>query len=184
MATAVADGARRRSRRCAAAAAPRLVVGIGEFAVSNEPDDVIVTHALGSCIAVCLLDPVARVGGLLHFLLPDSRINPGARADAAGGVRRHRHPAAVPDGVRLRRGEEAVPRPPDRRRRGRRRWAAAERVQRRQAQPAGGAQRPLAERRADRGGGGRRHDGPRRVALHVGDGRVHVTSGRDLMHEL
>jgi chemotaxis protein CheD len=34
-----------------------------------------VTHALGSCIAVCLFDPVAAVAAMLHFLLPDSRIN-------------------------------------------------------------------------------------------------------------
>jgi chemotaxis protein CheD len=33
-----------------------------------------VTTILGSCIAVCLYDPVARVGGLNHFLLPDSSI--------------------------------------------------------------------------------------------------------------
>ena len=57
-------------------AARRLVVGIGEAAVSDRPGDVIITHALGSCIAVCIWDPVARVGGMLHFLLPDSRINP------------------------------------------------------------------------------------------------------------
>ena len=66
-----------------AAAAParakRIVVGIGEHAVSADPGSMIVTHALGSCIAVCVYDPVARVAGLLHFLLPDSRINP-ARA--------------------------------------------------------------------------------------------------------
>src|SRR5690606_26008659 len=60
----------------AAAAGGRIVVGIGEFAVSSSPDDVIVTHALGSCIAVCIWDPVVRVGGLLHFLLPESKINP------------------------------------------------------------------------------------------------------------
>ncbi|HYM24870.1 MAG TPA: chemotaxis protein CheD [Vicinamibacterales bacterium] len=54
----------------------RLTVGIGELAVSDRPDDVIVTHALGSCIAVCLFDPVASVAAMLHFLLPDSRINP------------------------------------------------------------------------------------------------------------
>ncbi|MEO5820471.1 MAG: chemotaxis protein CheD [Vicinamibacteraceae bacterium] len=53
----------------------RLVVGIGELAVSHSPDDVIVTHALGSCIAVCLWDPVVRVGGLLHFLLPEAKLN-------------------------------------------------------------------------------------------------------------
>lgn len=57
--------------------AGRLVVGIGEFLVSSRPADVIVTYALGSCVAVCLWDPVAGVGGLLHFLLPDSRINAG-----------------------------------------------------------------------------------------------------------
>jgi chemotaxis protein CheD len=53
----------------------RFVVGIGELAVSQSPDDVIVTHALGSCIAVCLWDPVVRVGGLLHFLLPEAKLN-------------------------------------------------------------------------------------------------------------
>ncbi len=66
----------------------RVVVGIGEFAVSDNPDEVIVTHALGSCIAVCLFDPVAGVAAMLHFLLPESKINaerarqqPGAFAD-------------------------------------------------------------------------------------------------------
>lgn len=53
----------------------RIVVGIGELAVSNHADEVIVTHALGSCIAVCVFDPVSAVAALLHFLLPDSRIN-------------------------------------------------------------------------------------------------------------
>ena len=57
----------------------RHVVGIGDSALADAPGEVIVTHALGSCIAVCIWDPVIRVAGLLHFLLPDSRINP-ARA--------------------------------------------------------------------------------------------------------
>lgn len=55
--------------------ARRHVVGIGEFAVSNRPGDLIVTHALGSCIAVCLWDPLTPVAGLIHVLLPESRIN-------------------------------------------------------------------------------------------------------------
>ncbi len=54
----------------------RIVVGIGEFAVSNDPGASMITHALGSCVAVCIWDPHTRVGGLLHVLLPDSRINP------------------------------------------------------------------------------------------------------------
>lgn len=42
----------------------------GEQAVGLSPDDVITT-TLGSCVAVCLWDPTARVGGMNHILLPD-----------------------------------------------------------------------------------------------------------------
>ncbi len=58
----------------------RHVVGIGEYAVSAGAGDVIVTHALGSCVAVCLHDPAAGVGALIHVLLPESRINPARAA--------------------------------------------------------------------------------------------------------
>lgn len=40
----------------------------GEHAVSGQPD-VAITTILGSCIAVCLADPVAKLGGMNHFLL-------------------------------------------------------------------------------------------------------------------
>jgi chemotaxis protein CheD len=49
-----------------------LVVGIGDCRVSNDAQSVLVTYALGSCIAVTIHDPVAAVGGLLHFMLPES----------------------------------------------------------------------------------------------------------------
>ena len=49
-----------------------LVVGIGDCKVSNDPSDVLMTHALGSCIALVLYDPVASVAGLLHYMLPES----------------------------------------------------------------------------------------------------------------
>lgn len=62
----------------------RHVVGIGEFALSKQSGDRIITHALGSCIAVCIWEPRSGVGGLLHFLLPDASINPErARAQPA-----------------------------------------------------------------------------------------------------
>jgi chemotaxis protein CheD len=63
----------------------RRVVGIGEFAIARGRGDVLITHALGSCVAVCIWDPAARVAGLLHVLLPDSRISPprAARQPAA-----------------------------------------------------------------------------------------------------
>ena len=66
----------------------RLVVGIGEFAVSDDPESSIVTHALGSCVAVCLWDPEALIGGMLHYLLPEANLSP---------ERARRQPAAFAD---------------------------------------------------------------------------------------
>ena len=61
-----------------------ITVGIAEMAVSDEPQATIVTHALGSCIAVVLWDPTLRVGALLHYLLPSSKgARPGERPDTA-----------------------------------------------------------------------------------------------------
>ncbi len=44
--------------------------------IVSQPGDVIVTHALGSCLGISLHDPVAKIGGLLHVMMPLSRINP------------------------------------------------------------------------------------------------------------
>lgn len=43
----------------------------GEFKVSGD-EDVVFSTLLGSCVATCLHDPVAKVGGLNHFLLPST----------------------------------------------------------------------------------------------------------------
>ncbi|SFR43938.1 chemotaxis protein CheD [Yoonia tamlensis] len=43
----------------------------GDFVVSADPH-VILSTVLGSCVAVCLFDPFARVGGMNHFLLASS----------------------------------------------------------------------------------------------------------------
>ncbi len=43
----------------------------GDYYVTDKPNEMIVT-ILGSCVAACLHDPVARVGGMNHFLLPDN----------------------------------------------------------------------------------------------------------------
>ncbi|MFN7994811.1 MAG: chemotaxis protein CheD [Bryobacteraceae bacterium] len=53
-----------------------MTVGVGDCRVSNSAESVIATYALGSCIAVAIHDPVAVVGGLLHFMLPESSLNP------------------------------------------------------------------------------------------------------------
>ncbi|GAA0289418.1 chemotaxis protein CheD [Rhodovulum strictum] len=41
----------------------------GEYRVSRDPD-VVLSTILGSCVSACIYDPVARVGGMNHFLLP------------------------------------------------------------------------------------------------------------------
>ena len=54
-----------------------LVVGVGELAVSADVAECLVTYALGSCLGIAIVDPIARVGGLLHVMLPDSSIESG-----------------------------------------------------------------------------------------------------------
>lgn len=50
-----------------------LHVGIGELKITGQPNRLI-TLGLGSCIGITLYDPVTRVGGLLHIMLPDSKL--------------------------------------------------------------------------------------------------------------
>lgn len=46
-------------------------IGPGEHYVTRRPDELLVT-VLGSCVAACIRDPLARVGGMNHFMLPES----------------------------------------------------------------------------------------------------------------
>ena len=54
----------------------KRTVGVAELQVSSAPGEVLVTYALGSCLGICVYDPVARVGGMLHAMLPESSIDP------------------------------------------------------------------------------------------------------------
>jgi chemotaxis protein CheD len=51
------------------------IVDISDLKVSNDEDDVLVTYSLGSCIGLTLYDPEAGVGGLIHCMLPLSKID-------------------------------------------------------------------------------------------------------------
>jgi chemotaxis protein CheD len=62
-----------------------IYVGVGEYAVSKKPEDMIKTMALGSCVGVILLDQINRAAGLLHIALPDSSISP-KRVDERPGM--------------------------------------------------------------------------------------------------
>jgi chemotaxis receptor (MCP) glutamine deamidase CheD len=58
----------------------RVTLYIGEVAASRAP--VVMDTLLGSCVAVCLYDPVLRAGGMNHILLPNCRV--GDRSPRCG----------------------------------------------------------------------------------------------------
>ena len=47
-----------------------VTIGISDMKIVRCPE-VLVTYALGSCVGICLYDPVAKVGGLGHIMLPN-----------------------------------------------------------------------------------------------------------------
>ena len=58
-------------------------VGLGEIAVSRNPNEVLVAYGLGSCLGIGMYDPVAKVAGLLHAVLPESPDNNSLNGSAA-----------------------------------------------------------------------------------------------------
>ena len=67
-----------------------LVIGLGEYLVSDKPEDKIKTYALASCVALTVYCPTKKTLGMVHIVLPTSSINsdiskskPGYFADIA-----------------------------------------------------------------------------------------------------
>jgi len=52
----------------------RQIIVVGDMK-TGEKEDLLVTHALGSCLGLIVYDPHEQVGGLLHAMLPLSKIN-------------------------------------------------------------------------------------------------------------
>jgi chemotaxis protein CheD len=55
--------------------ATKTTVGISEVVVSSNPDEMLITYSLGSCLGVTAHDPVSLVGGLIHCMLPLSNVD-------------------------------------------------------------------------------------------------------------
>lgn len=96
-------------------AGKRVHIVQGEHHVTDDPE-VVLSTLLGSCVAACMRDPVAGVGGMNHFLLPGGRsTDTGAEAQRHGvhamellvnamlarGARRERLEAKLFGGARL-----------------------------------------------------------------------------------
>lgn len=92
-------------------------VGLGELKVGIRPDQVLACYGLGSCVGLALYDAVARVGVMLHVVLPSSRLSrekpqlPGKYADTGvaaaiaaavqAGADRSRLTARIAGGARM-----------------------------------------------------------------------------------
>lgn len=67
---------------------PDLIkVGMADYKVSKNPSNLI-SYGLGSCVGIAIYDPVTKIGGLAHIMLPDSTQarsaeNPAKFADTA-----------------------------------------------------------------------------------------------------
>ena len=48
-----------------------IKVGMADLNIAKSPDS-LTTLGLGSCIGLTLYDPVTKIGGLVHYMLPDS----------------------------------------------------------------------------------------------------------------
>jgi len=53
-----------------------IVVQVSDARISRNADAQLVTYSLGSCIAVTLYDPTCRLGGMIHYQLPGSDMDP------------------------------------------------------------------------------------------------------------
>lgn len=61
-----------------------IFVGVGGIGVTRQPGEVLKTMALGSCVAVVLLDKATRIIGMDHVALPDSSISPERARERPG----------------------------------------------------------------------------------------------------
>lgn len=54
----------------------KYLVGVADMKISTSQEDEIITYALGSCLGITIYDPVARIGAMMHVMLPSSTIDP------------------------------------------------------------------------------------------------------------
>lgn len=92
----------------------KLVVGIADMKMAQN-EGMLVTYALGSCIGICLRDPVLKLAALVHVMLPlnmetgrrspmkyaDTGIRETLRQMEAWGARRSRITAKIAGGARM-----------------------------------------------------------------------------------
>ena len=61
-----------------------LLVGMADYAVVQNQNTVLRTPPLGACLGVSIFEPVAKVAGIMHSMLPDSGIDPARGVSRPG----------------------------------------------------------------------------------------------------
>jgi chemotaxis protein CheD len=167
-------------QRIAGVVVSALVVGISDCKVSQDAESILITYALGSCIAVTMFDPVAKIAGMLHYMLPESALdaskaqqNPCMFADTgiqlllervkAGGAQPRRMVVRLTGGAQVLDGEGVF-------QIGKRNYLAARKI----------LWKAGVLIAAEAVGG----EVPRTVRLEVGTGRMWLREGGGLEHEL
>lgn len=59
-----------------------IIISVSDAKISEDINTVLVTYSLGSCIAVTVYDPACRLGGMIHYQLPESSMDPQRAQDA------------------------------------------------------------------------------------------------------
>lgn len=63
-----------------------ITVGMADYKTARTPE-ILLTAGLGSCIGICIHDPIIKVGGMAHIMLPSANGslggNPAKYADTA-----------------------------------------------------------------------------------------------------
>ncbi len=52
-----------------------IIVNVSDAKISEDVGSTLVTYSLGSCIAVTLYDPACKIGGMIHYQLPESSMD-------------------------------------------------------------------------------------------------------------
>jgi chemotaxis protein CheD len=53
----------------------QIIVDIADMKISNNPGDTLITYSLGSCVGVAIYDPAIHLGGMIHCMLPLSKVD-------------------------------------------------------------------------------------------------------------
>jgi chemotaxis protein CheD len=51
-----------------------IIIGIGDYGISNKQEDILKTYALASCVGITMYYPKTTAAGMLHIALPDHKI--------------------------------------------------------------------------------------------------------------